>query len=110
MSQAETTSEPFCSLCYDPIDDDPLAALEHVIREHADAPEFQEFVDEVVVGQYCARCGAWFRSGVEYSPSRVFLAPPYCSDCRESNRALKNLLTERILPRELIARAWIPDE
>lgn len=103
----EAERSPWCSICYDPLGtDDPARTLEHVLHQHPDHPDVTDFIESIEVGQHCAKCGQWFYSDVQWSPSGVFTARPYCQECRESSRALKRLMTERLTIREVLARGW----
>jgi len=108
VTQPESERSPWCSICYEPLgDDDPLRTFEHVLNEHPDHPDVVDFVDQLVVGQHCSKCGVWFYSDVRWSPSGVFMARPLCEECRQTSRALKNLTTERLTVREIVGRAWL---
>lgn len=102
--------QQFCSLCFDPIlGGNTDKTLRHVMDEHRDSEEFQEFVDDIRVTTHCQKCGERFMSEVE-AFSDVFGAQPYCPECREKNRALRDLMTEHYTIRELIDRGHIHGE
>lgn len=79
-------------------------------REHFDAEEFHQFVSEIVVRQYCRKCGKWYWSDVRALNKWVFGARPYCVECRRENRPLKDLMVDRMEARELTSRGLLRPE
>lgn len=94
----------FCSLCHEQLPDEALPALIHVQREHFDSDEFRKFVNELVVRNFCAKCGTAFWSDVESLSKTTFGTHPYCKDCRRENPSLKDLLTDHMPARGLLSR------
>lgn len=92
------------------MDEDALAAIQHVIQEHFQSADFERFVDELRVINHCRKCGTRFESDVRAYPSNVFGARPYCPDCRESTPALRGLMVDKMTPRELIDRGYREDQ
>lgn len=110
VTQSEAERSPWCSICYHPLGTNDLeTTLIHVLTEHPDHPDVTEFVDQLIVGQHCYKCVTWFYSDVRWSPTGVFMARPLCEECRETSRALENLMTERLTIREIVGRAWLED-
>lgn len=99
-----------CSICYIPQEHDATDILRHVQSAHTDSDMFREFVDGLVVRQYCGRCGRPFWSDVSVLNESLFAARPCCPDCRRDSRPLRDLLTDHMDARELVSRALVrPD-
>lgn len=104
------TTEKYCAVCCEPQQPTAWHALVHMQTEHLENEAFQAFLQEVVVGNHCSKCGKWYWSDVHALNEHVFAARPYCADCREENRALKDLLVDHMTARELLSRGLLrPD-
>ena len=101
-----TDRGPFCALCYDRLDrKDAYGTLVHLQRNHSNDAEFREFIAELVIRNWCSKCGTAFWSDVEFLGKLTYGSRPYCKDCRRDNRSFKDLLTNRIDFRHLLSRA-----
>lgn len=94
--------DSFCSICYEPVPDDPVDILEHIFEEHRYEEPYYSFIAHVRIPRECAVCGREFDSDVEPNRDGLYMARPACRDCRRQHPVWKGLRTETIGTRELV--------